>query len=152
VDVIIRPDGTVSPVRSYSALVGIETHPTPKFDWYVYGGGEYLGRNSGAINNLSGVLTQFGYGNPTLNIAGCYNPESTFSCGAVFKSLSEATTGFYYRPYKGSFGTLQYGLQYSYNHKSTWQGQNGAAGLPGGLAGPRANESMIMTNFRYYIP
>lgn len=147
VDVIIRPDGTVSPVRSASGLMGIETHPTPKFDWYVYYGQEYLGRNAGSMADLTGALKQYGYGNPTLNLAGCYAPESSFSCSANFKNLNEVTTGFYYRMYKGAYGTLQYGAQYSYNHKGTWVGVNGANPVS-----PKANESMILTNLRYYIP
>lgn len=147
VDVIIRPDGTVSPVRSYSGLAGVETHPNPKFDWYVYGGGEYLGRNAGSMADLTGVVKQYGYGNPTLNLAGCYAPESNFSCSANFKNLLQGTTGFYYRMYKGSYGTLQYGLQYSYTHKGTWAGLNGATPVS-----PKANESMVLTNFRYFLP
>jgi hypothetical protein len=147
VDVIIRPDGTVSPVRSYSGLAGVETHPTPKFDWYVYGGGEYLGRNAGVMNDLTGAAKQFGYGNPTLNLAGCYAPESSFSCSANFKNIVQGTTGMYYRFYKGPYGTLQYGLQLSYTHKGTWAGVNGLASVS-----PSANETIIMTNFRYFIP
>lgn len=154
VDVVIRPDGTVSPVKSYSALLGVETHPTPKFDWYVYAGNEYLGRNAGSMLDLTGTLKQFGYGNPTLNIANCYTPipESSYACSANFKAITQGTTGFYYRMYKGPFGTLQYGVQLSYTHKGFWDGQNGATGVPGGLAGPKANETMVLTNFRYFIP
>ena len=147
VDVIIRPDGTVSPVRSYSGVVGVETHPTPKFDWYLYGGDEYLGRNAGVMNDLTGASKQFGYGNPTLNLAGCYAAESAFSCSPSFKSLTQGTTGFYYRFYKGAYGTLQTGLQYSYTHKNTWSGLNGTTAVS-----PSANESMVLTNFRYYLP
>lgn len=147
VDVIIRPDGAVSPVRSYSGLAGIETHPNSKFDWYVYGGGEYLGRNAGSMTDLTGTVKQFGYGNPTLNLSGCYAPESSFSCSANFKNLVQGTTGMYYRFYKGPYGTLQYGLQLSYTHKGTWTGVNGLTSV-----NPSANETIVMTNFRYYIP
>ncbi len=148
VDVIIRPDGTISPVRSYSGLAGIETHPTPKFDWYVYAGDEYLGRNYGAMNAIGGATpVQFGYGNPTLNLATCYNPESTFSCSANFKTIGQVTTGMYYRPYKGPYGTMQIGLQYSYTQRTAWAGLNGATSVS-----PQGNENMVLTNFRYYLP
>lgn len=147
VDVIVRPDGSLSTVKSYSGLVGIETHPTPKFDWYIYGGGEYLDRNAGSMLDLTGALKQFGYGNPTNNYSGCFAAESTFACSANFKQIIQGSTGFWYRFYKGSYGTLQYGAQYSYTHKGTWVGLNGAT-----PASPRANESIVMTSFRYYIP
>jgi len=53
----------------------------------------------------------------------------------------------YYRFYKGPYGTLQYGLQLSYTHKGTWTGVNGLTPV-----NPSANETIVMTNFRYYIP
>src|SRR6185369_135920 len=46
-DFYIRPDGNLELVRAYSFLTGIETHFTPKFDWYTYFGTEYQQRSAG---------------------------------------------------------------------------------------------------------
>lgn len=144
-DFYIRPDGAMEMVHASNALVGIETHPTPKLDWYVYGGTEYQQR-SWAIE--SG--TTYGYGPSNANYSKCLAGEATFSCGAPFKNLSQFATGFWYRFYKGQMGTLQYGMQYSYTKKIGWWGLNGAAGSPS--LTPNGDEHMIFTSFRYYIP
>ncbi len=144
-DIIIRPDGAIEKVHSTNALVGFETHPTPKFDWYVYGGTEYQQRAWG----IEGTTT-YGYGPSNATYSKCNANESTFSCGAPFKNLSQFTTGFWYRFYKGGYGTLQYGMQYSYTKKIGWWGLNGAAGSPSFT--PNGDMHMVYTSFRYYIP
>jgi hypothetical protein len=46
---------------------------------------------------------------------------------------------------------MQFGVQYSYLSKNAWSGTGGvAAGAP--AIGPKANDNMIFTSFRYYIP
>jgi len=144
-DVYIRPDGAIELVKATSFLAGIETHPTPKLDWYNYFGTEYQQRSAGVQ-----AATVYGYGSPIANYSKCFAPEATFSCGAPFKNLNQFTTGFWYRFYKGGYGTLQYGMQYSYTQKVAWSGLNGAAGSPG--VSPFGEGHMVFTSFRYYIP
>jgi len=144
-DLYIRPDGAMELVHSASFLTGIETHPKPKLDWYLYGGTEYQQRSFGVENG-----TAYGYGSNTANYSKCFGTETNFSCSAPFKNLNQLATGFWYRFYKGSFGTLQYGMQYSYTQKVGWSGLNGAAGSPGITA--KGDEHMVFTSFRYYIP
>jgi hypothetical protein len=146
VDIVIKPDGTISTVKSLSALAGIETHPTPKLDVYVYGGGEYLGRNAG-FETINGVPTKYGYGFQGNDYSKCYAPETTFSCSANFKQLYQGVAGFWYRFYKGAYGTLQYGTQFSYTNKSTWTGLSSTTPV-----NPAGNDAMVFTSFRYYIP
>jgi len=128
-DVIIKPSGGISPEKSIHLFGGFLTHPTPKLDWYAFGGDEYLNRNHG-------------YGLSTIDNSKCF-AEATFSCSANVKNLSGVTTGVWFRPYKGSFGTVQYGAEYSYISKITWSGIGGA---------PRATENVAEGSFRYYLP
>jgi hypothetical protein len=144
-DFFIRPDGNLELVRAYSFLTGIETHFIPKLDWYTYFGSEYQQRSAGVQAG-----TVYGYAPPGADYSKCFLTESAFACTAPFKNLSQITTGFWYRFYKGSMGTLQYGMQYSYTRKTAWSGLNGAVGSPG--VSPEGDLHAVYTSFRYYIP
>jgi len=137
VDVVVRPDGSLDTVKSYSALAGFEAHPNPKLDLYFYGGSEYLGRNYVIDGGKS-----YGYGSPLVDNTKC-NSEIGFSCGANFKNLAQGVAGFWYRFHQGPMGTLQYGMQYSYTTKHSWAGVGGS---------PVANDNMVFTSFRYVLP
>ncbi len=145
-DVTLRPDGTISPLHTYQALAGIETHPTPKFDFYVYGGGEYWGRTQYVdtinANNLGKLV---GYGVSTADLTGCTleKPTSSQGCAAVNKDVWEVTPGFWYRFYKGPYGTMQFGMQYSYSYRTAWPGKGSA---------PKGIENIVDTSFRYVLP
>jgi hypothetical protein len=93
-----------------------------------------------------------GYGSRFANNTGCSteNPPSTQlipsgggTCAGDIRQISEATIGFWNKLYQGPFGRLQWGLAYSYLQKTAWSGIGGA---------PKANDNMIWTSFRYYIP
>jgi hypothetical protein len=141
-DLYIRPDGNIELIKAASFLVGVETHPTPKFDWYTYFGTEYQERSAG----VQGAVA-YGYGAANANYAKCFTTEAAFSCSAPFKNLNQIATGFWYRFYKGPMGTLQFGSQYSYTQKVAWSGLSGTAGVS-----PSGDEHMVYTSFRYYIP
>src|SRR5579863_5236710 len=101
-----------------------------------------------------------GYANVAANNSGCategvpindFNPSAGANCAGDIRSIQEATLGFWYRFYQGSKGRMQFGIQYSYLDKNAWSGTGGvAAGAP--AIGPKANDNMIFTSFRYYIP
>jgi hypothetical protein len=165
-DATLRPDGTMALVKSYQALATIEVH-YPKFDFYLDGGGEYAGRTAYTVENdtvspptFSGV----GYGSNLFNNAGCYTepapgsatsfvPGTVGGCTADTRSIFEGTVGFWYRFYKGSKGTIQWGPQFSYVVRNTWSGIAPAVGAPGaGITGPHMHEPMFLTSFRYYLP
>jgi hypothetical protein len=146
-DVTVRPDGTLAPLRAGQALATLETHPTPAWDIYFNYGYEYAARGAYTI----GVAGE-GYGSPLFNNSGCgietlpgnnTTPGLLGACTGDTKSLQEGTAGLWYRFYKGSYGTLQLGLQYSYVVRSAWSGVGGS---------PHNNENMVFTSFRYYIP
>jgi hypothetical protein len=134
-DVVVTPTGALSVEKSVHALTGIETHPTAKIDWYAYASDEYLPRNHG-------------FGLKTINNAGCFieataGSSTAPSCSPSTRNVEGGTTGVWYRPYKGSAGTLQYGVNYIYVVKNTWVGVGGA---------PRGIENIFETSFRYYLP
>jgi hypothetical protein len=146
VDVTLAQDGAIIPLKQTQVLAGLELHPTPKLDWYFYGGDEYTGRNW----SLGTDGKAYGYGSPLADNTGCAQTYAgTAKCQANFRNLQEATSGFWYRFYKGPMGTMQFGAQYEWIHKNTWNGTLTAAPYPWA---PKANESIVMTSFRYVIP
>lgn len=146
-DVTVHPDGTLEPLRAYQGLGSLELHPAPKVDLFGYYGTEYVQRTL----YLNAKGQQVGYAPLTQNNSGCYvealptsGTAPAGSCGALTKTMSEATAGFTYRVYNSpQFGRLQYQFQYSYLDKHTWAGVGGA---------PKALNNMFFTSMRYYIP
>ncbi len=151
-DTTVRPDGTLAPLHAGSGLGTLELHPTKKLDIYLNGGIEYVER----ADYLKTPTSADGYGSLLFNNAGCATevlPATDFSqsagtCTGDTKSVFEGTVGFWYRFYKGTAGTIQYGMQYSYVWRSGWAG--GTSTTP--AIAPGANENMIFTSLRYYIP
>src|SRR5712692_8732687 len=141
-DVTLRPNGTIVPILSYQALAGLELHPTPTWDLWVYGGNEYFGRSA----YTSGTPTMgVGYGSPLNNLSGCSleTPSSTQPCNAQNRDVWQVQPGFWYRIWRGKEGTLQYGMSYSYVHRRPWAG---TGSRPVGI------NNIVMTSFRYYFP
>ncbi len=153
-DTTVHPDGTLAVIHNAQALFSLETHPLKKLDVFGYAGGEYAGRTVYA--NAAGVLV--GYAPPTANNSGC-NIETTptansgyapgglsapANCLGATRRILEGTGGFTYRVTSSPrYGRLQYQAIYSYLVKDGWTGVGGA---------PKANNNMIFTGMRYYIP
>jgi hypothetical protein len=159
VDTVVRPDGTLAPVRSFQGLGTIELHPTPKLDLYMYMGDEYAARTTygATIGYGAPGLANFGCSFPIepLPGSGGVSPTNAASCTGDTRNIIEGTFGFWYRFYKGPKGTVQWGPQYSYVTRTAWSG-NGAGTVDGiavtGAAKPTAVENMVFTSFRYYLP
>lgn len=146
VDVTYASDGALIPLKEAQFLAGLELHPTPKLDWYFYGGDEYV-RRSWMLDGGK----YYGYGVPVADNSGCqYAQAGSLKCQANFRNLQEGTTGFWYRFYKGPAGTIQWGAQYEWIHKNTWAGTN--VGAPSAPSAPKASENIVMTSFRYVLP
>jgi hypothetical protein len=139
-DVTLRPDGSIVPIRALQALGGAEFHPVPKLDLYAYFGDEYWGRTAYIDSTGKGV----GYGSPLNDNSGCQAEVPNSSpCPAQNRNLWQAQPGFWYRFYKGTSGTMQLGVSYSYTHRSTWAGTR---------VQPTGIENTVITSFRYYLP
>ena len=148
-DVTVRPDGSLVLLQSLQALGTLEVH-TKKWDWYFNGGGEFVG-HSWALNAAGKAV---GYGSPLFDNSGCaietvptaatgYAPGAPARCVGQTRNLLEGIAGFWYKPYNGPKGRIQFGPQYSYLVRNTWAGLGGQ---------PHSIENMIFTSFRYYIP
>jgi hypothetical protein len=149
-DVTMRPDTTIVPILSYQTLIGLEFHPTPKWDWWLYGGNEYFGR--AAYTTTSGTTTiGVGYGSRFNNLSGCNLeiPSSTQRCDAQNRDVWQIQPGFWYRFWKGKEGTVQYGMSYSYVHRRAWAG---TVGTSVGVSNPVGINNIVMTSLRYYFP
>ena len=167
-DVTARPDGTLAPIRGGSALASLEAHPSSKLDLYAYYGDEYAFRTAYVNTAGAGV----GYGSPLFNNAPCdvaalpgaaatgSVPGGTLApaptppgCAGDIRNIWEGTLGFWHKPYQGTKGRFQWGIQYSYLTKSAWSGTTGTpagTNLPGSHA--KAVDNMVFTSFRYYLP
>jgi hypothetical protein len=68
--------------------------------------------------------------------------------------VSELTGEFVYRFYSSpKYGRLQYAMQYSYLARNAWDGVTSASGAATTTYGaPKANNNMVFTSLRYYIP
>lgn len=174
-DATTRPDGTLALLRNYQALGTLQLHPTPKLDIYFNVGGEYSSRGQYI---KSGGTPNEGYGALGLNNSGCWTetlpvtgpststntgvptgvggstgfiPGALSNCTADTRNLIEGTVGFWYRFYNGPMGRVQWGIQYSNFIRNTWSGI-GAATAPGTSGQPSADQNMVFTSFRYYLP
>ena len=171
-DVTARPDGTLEPVRSAAWLGELEAHPSPKFDFYAYGGGEYAARTDYTITNAAGHLVGVGFGSPLFNNSGCTTegfpvpsastfpppssptaPGSAGTCTGDVRTVIEGTLGFWHNMYQGQKGRLRWGIQYSYLTKIGWSGNNQSGNAAAGPSiSPKAVDNMLFTSFRYYLP
>jgi TolA-binding protein len=98
----------------------------------------------------SNLAIPTGVGGSTGFIPGALN-----SCTGDPRNIIEGTLGFWYRFYKGPKGTFQYGMQYSNYVVNAWRGVgsgtiNGIAVTTSGQ--PHADNNMVFTSFRYYLP
>jgi hypothetical protein len=161
-DVTVNSTGDLVPVKALQAVLGIETHPTPKFDFDFYVGDEYYGRAAYSINTgLFGSTTEgtyvIGYGAPQFINNGCTEnaTASPLLCmsSSQTRNVWTAQPVFWYRLYRGSRGTLQIGASYAYTYRRTWDGvltNENSDNIPSYR--PLAIENIVMTSFRYYLP
>ncbi len=164
----VRPNGTLAPIRNYQSLGTIEVF-TNKLDVYMYVGDEYEARTAYGTSSANAI----GYGSRFFNNSGCWTeplpgaatstatgvggsagfvPGSLSNCTNDTKHEMESTVGFWYRFYRGSHGTLQYGMQASYFLRYDWNGIGRTTGTVGTSGAPHGNDTMIFTSFRYVIP
>jgi hypothetical protein len=158
-DVIVRPDGTLSGIRSGSGIGGLEWQPNPKTVIYAYYSGAYFGRNTdsvvttGAATGGSGTCTfttNSGYGfypgSAVISAGGtgtCATPGG--SPNSANRYLYEPTFGLHYMMWRNpNYGDIRLMTQYSYVSRTPWFV---ASGQP-----HTAHTSMVYINLRYDIP
>ncbi|HEY6385651.1 MAG TPA: hypothetical protein VIX91_08230 [Candidatus Acidoferrum sp.] len=127
-DVIVRADGSISPIHSYSWVSGFELAPNKATGLYFYYSGLYAQKNA-TLNSDGTCCVGFGF-------PGASN---------VADRLIEEATGGYSRvlwKYE-NLGSVQWGLQYAHVWVYPWAAGNG----------PRsANANMVFSQLRYNLP
>lgn len=140
-DVTFDPQGNIRPISEIEAMAGLTLHPTPKLDVYLFAGEEKDSAQAYTLVTGSGAVG-YGYGNPLYSNDGCVSETAKGGCVGNTRMIVQGTTGFWYRPYVGNFGKMQWGLQYSHTERKAFAGA-------GGLA-PTGTDNMVFASFRYY--
>ena len=136
-DLVVRPDGSISPVHSYSTVDGFEWSLKPKdnpkgLETLVYGyyGGTYISRNT-AVDTTGPI----GYG--VFANAASLNAN---------RSIQEITFGIHQTLWKNpTWGDLRIMTQYSYLWRDPWF-------VPATNTQRNATTNMVFVNLRYDIP
>jgi hypothetical protein len=126
-DLIVRADGTISPIRAGSTVSGFEyTHG--KSFLYGYFGGLYVWQNLALDASTPAKVIGYGVpGNPAQN-----------------RFVAEETVGFNQTIWKDAkYGALNFMGQYSYLARNPWSITTG---------GKDAHLNMIFLNLRYTLP
>jgi hypothetical protein len=135
-DVTYKADGSLTPLREVMGTVGLVGHPIPTVD--IYG---YYGRDQVEKKSFTAGAAQGGYGFSGNN-TGCDVELSLANlCQGNNRSISEITGGFWWRFYKGPYGTAQTGVQYGHVERKLFSGTGGA---------PTARDDMVFAALRYY--
>jgi hypothetical protein len=128
-DLMVRPDGSVSPVHSYSTVGGFE-YQAGKTLLYAYYGGIYIGRNTAIDTANKDALVGYGY-------EGAPNSHN--------RTIQEATFGLVQTFWKNpNYGALQLITQYSYLFRNPWYR---AINAPAS-----ATNNMVWVDLRYTLP
>jgi hypothetical protein len=125
-DLIVRNDGSISPIKTGSTVSGLEfTHKNSFL--YAYYGGIYVQRNTAL--DVNGT-TPIGYGFAT-------------SSSSQNRAIQEETIGFNQTIWKdGKYGALNLMGQYSYLNRNPWATTNPSD----------AHINMVFLNLRYTLP
>jgi len=145
-DTTYNANGTLKPLSENMQMVGATLHATKDFDFYVFAGREH--------ENAAFFGTAGGYGNPYFTTGGCqsYGPTPagvTDACKGNPQLVEQINFGLWDKIYNGDFGSVRFGLQYSYTYVKDFTGSaNGT--VAGNGPAPHTSDNMIFTSFRYY--
>lgn len=130
-DVIVKPDGSISLIKAFSTVQGIEATIQKNTVLYGYYGGVVSKKNF-VVDTSDPLLANVGYGFPTA--------PTTQN-----RAIQEATFGLTQTLWKDpTYGALKFMVQYSYLTRSPW------AIVPG--TPKNANTNMLFLNLRYMLP
>jgi hypothetical protein len=152
-DVVVAPDGSLSPIKAVHALGGIVVHPWAGLDIYGYAGMEKAEANNWSIISTGSIKGLTGFGVPTVINTGCNITTAasftggTSNCAAINRSLSDVTVGFWQDFYKGNYGRVAGGFEWEYIRRAAFPGVGSS---PGGSASVSTSDNVFMTSLRYY--
>jgi hypothetical protein len=132
-DFVIRADGSISPIHTYSTVSGFEANIARNTLLYSYYGGLYVKRETALDAN---GMTVIGYGGPTTSASTAQNQN---------RAIQEATAGVVQTFWKNpNYGALSLITQYSYLTRDPWYL------VPGSPKATHAN--MYWVDLRYTLP
>jgi hypothetical protein len=142
-DVTVGSDGSLQPLNTTTAMIGLIAHPWEGLDVYGYAGIEQV--NSSFFNVGA---TSFGYGNPSFSNVGCtvltsgsFSGVTPPNCVANNRRLEDVTFGFWQNVYKGQFGRVAVGAEYEYIKRDSFNGVGGTV---------TTNDNVVFTSLRWY--
>ncbi len=140
-DATIGSHGQPVTLPGWSALAGLVGHPVKSVDLYGYLSTDQVSaKYYDAVSG--GKVTAYGYGNPLYNNSGCQIELSAAStCAANTSGVVFGTVGAWYRFFKGPYGTMQVGAQYSYARRYVFQGFGPT---------PKTDSNAVFLSFRYF--
>ena len=140
-DATIGSHGQPVSLPGWSVLAGLVGHPVPSVDLYGYLSTDQVSaKYYDAVSG--GKVVAYGYGNPLYDNAGCQIELSAAStCAANTSGVVFGTVGAWYRFFKGPYGTMQVGAQYSYARRSVFQGFGPT---------PKTDNNAVFLSFRYF--
>jgi len=126
-DVIVRANGEISPIKSYSWVSGFEIAPNKATGLYAYFSGAYGQRNTAIDTDGSHI----GWGFP-----GASN--------AADRVVEEATGGYSRVLWSHEYlGSVHFGIQYAYLWLQPWASGTGPT---------QGSANMVLTQVRYNLP
>lgn len=141
-----NPDGSLKALPELIALAGLTLHATPSIDIYAYGGVETTVRSYFQNPTVGGVAGTFvGVGSPATVDTTCrVEGSAAGTCNGTTKTLWQGTLGFWDKIYKGSFGEVRAGVQYSYVKREIFNAPGAA------MSNPKTDDHLIFTSMRYF--
>ncbi len=138
-DATVGPDGKPVPLPEVQALAGVVGHPAGNIDLYGYVGEEAITHQAAFDVKGKG----YGYGSPLYDNAGCgIQGDASATCVGNTAAIWQATTGFWWKVYHSpDFGSLQFGVQYSYTHRTALQGIGPT---------PKTDDNMLFFSMRLF--
>jgi hypothetical protein len=143
-DVTFDAGGNIRPISEVQALAGLTLHATPALDVYLFAGREKDSAQPYDLTSGAGVVTPYGYGNSLYSNSGCVSETAKGGCVGNTRLIEQGTFGFWYKPYVGNFGKIQWGLQYSRTERKAFAGSGNLAITPVG------DDNLVFACFRYY--
>jgi hypothetical protein len=139
-DVTLDPTtGEMRPLRQARVMGGLVYHHGSRLDVFAYAGNEYTGRHA----SLSPTGTAAGYGSPLVSYTGCTNEVALNACRGDNRNIYEGMIGYWYRLYRGDFGSIAYGNQITYMHRNMWSGIGDT---------PDGRNVVVYSTLRFYLP
>ena len=160
-DTTVNADGSLRPIKEGMLLGGLIAHLTPAIDVYSYAGIEKEFRTFTASGNATTPF--YGIGAPTAvadtsagcgeepNVLGAYGGAAANPCAGATKQVFQITGGLWDNVYRGAYGQVRVGLQYSFTERQIFNSP-GIAPYPAAPSNyqPKAYDNMVFTSLRYY--